>query len=198
MSTTVLSNKVMTEKEAVNAMLAAVDIAPVGSLTGTTDLEVTNAIDRLSKINRTIQTIGWDFNTKKEVKYLRNVDGEVVIGSNVLRVTPVANSRWKNLVWREGKIFDRGINSFTLDADVYLDIVELVNFEDLPQTARDYITARAVRVHERFEAADDIKHDMASEEEIMAWSNLINDHSTAGNETMMDNVEVYSSIFGRE
>ena len=195
---TVLKQVTTTELDAVNAMLAAVDIAPVGSLVGTTDLEVENAINRLSRINRTVQTMGWSFNTRKEVKYLRNVDNEVTIGSNVLRVTPVGNSRWKSLVWREGKIFDVGLNSYTLDADVYLDVVELIDFENLPQAARDYITARAVRSHERFEAADDIKHDMASEEEIMAWSILINDHSVTNEQTMMDNQEVWSSIFGRE
>lgn len=195
---TVLSKLTSTELEAVNEMLGAVDLVPVANITGNLDIEVGSAVSRLSNVNRTVQSMGWDFNTRKKVKYLRDVNNEVTIGTNVLKIVPVGNSRSKHLVLREGRIFDRDEDSFTLLDDVWLDIIELLNFEDLPQTCREYITARAVRAHERFESADDTKTEIAGKQEQDAWSILINDHSIANQETMEDNSSVFSSIFGRE
>ena len=199
-TTTVLTKVVMTELQAVNKMLRAVDIAPVASITGTLDLEAENAVERLSEINRSFQTMGWDFNTRFEVKYLRNVSNQVTLGTNVLSIKPVGNSSWKDFVMRAGQVYDRDrdIDSFTLQEDPYLDIVELINFEDLPQAARDYIAHRATREHERFESADDTKTEMSQEGELRAWATLINDHSRSGYETIENNPNVYSSIFGRE
>jgi hypothetical protein len=189
----------MTELQVVNKMLRAVDLAPVTSITGTIDLEVGAAVERFSEINRDVQTLGWDFNSRKEVKYLRNVDNEVTLGTNVLSFKPVGNTRFKDYTMRGGKIYDRDpdVDSTVLQEDPYLDIVELINFEDLPQAARSYIAHRSVREHERFDSADDTKTEIAGKNEMDAWTALINDHSVMHDETLEDNPDVGSSIFGR-
>jgi hypothetical protein len=199
-TSTVLSKVTLTELDAVNQLLASVDISPVSSLGGSTDLEVQGAITRLSNINRSVQGMGWDFNTRLEILYVRNVSNEITIPTNVLRISPSGRSIWKDLVLRGGKVWDRDkdVDGTVLTEDVYLDVVELLNFEDLPQSCRDYITARAVREHERFESSDDTKTEVAQQAEITAWATLINDHSVNGQETIEDNVNVFSSIFGRE
>lgn len=198
MTTTVLYNTVSTELQVVNKMLAAVDIAAITSITGSVGLEVSTAIDRFSEINRSFQTIGWSFNTRLKIKYLRDVNNEVIIPDNVLSASPTSNSRWRGLTHREGKIYDVPNDTYALIDDVWLNIVELLMFEDLPQAARDYIAARAVREHERYEAADNTKESIAGEGELRAWATLINDHSTANEETIEDNINVFSSVFGRE
>lgn len=199
-TTTVLATGLMTELQVVNKMLRAVDIAPVASITGTLDLEADSAVQRFSEINREVQTMGWDFNTRREVKYLRDVNNNVVLGTNVLSIKPVGNTRWKDYTMREGKVYDRDpdVDSFVLQEDPYLDIVELMKFEDLPPAARNYIAARAVREHERFDSADDTKTEIAQENEIKAWAILINDHTIMHDESIMDHPDVGSSIFGRE
>lgn len=199
MSTTVLATSNMTELQAVNKMLRAVDLAPVTSITGTLDLEVGSAVSRFSEINREVQTMGWDFNTKVEVTYLRDVNNQVVLGTNVLSIRPVSNTRFKDYTLSQGKVYDRSPNtqSFTLGENPVLDVIELHNFEDLPAAARNYIAARSIREHERFDSADDTKTEIAQENEIKAWSLLINDHSVMHDETLEDNPDVGSSIFGR-
>jgi hypothetical protein len=199
---TVLATGLMTELEVVNKMLRAVDLAPVNSITGTLDLEAGAAVARFSEINRMVQTMGWDFNTRPEVKYLRNVSNEVTLGTNVLSIKPVSNSRGKDYTMRGGKVYDReAVNGTTrgttLTEDPYLTIVELLEFTDLPNAARSYIAERAVREHERFDSADDTKTEIAGENELKAWSTLINDHSVMHDETIEDNPNVGSSIFGR-
>jgi hypothetical protein len=200
---TVLATGLMTELEVVNKMLRAVDLAPVNSITGTLDLEAGAAVARFSEINRLVQTMGWDFNTRPNVKYLRNVSNEVTLGANVLSIKPVGNSRGKDYTLRGGKVYDReSVNGTTrgttLTEDPYLDIVELIEFTDLPQAARAYIAERAVREHERFDSADDTKTEIAGENELKAWATLINDHSVMHDETLEDNLSVGSSIFGRQ
>jgi len=199
-TSTVLTKVVMTELQVVNKMLRAVDIAPVASLTGTVDLEVENAIERFSDINRSVQTMGWDFNTRLQVKYLRDVNNNITVGSNVMSIVPSGLSAWKDLVLRESMIFNRdpNVDSFTLTDDVELDIVELINFEDLPQAARNYISHRSTREHERLDSADDTKVEIITDSELRAWATLINDHSRASKETLENNPNVFSSIFGRE
>jgi len=198
-TTTVLSTGLMTELEVVNKMLRAVDIAPVTSITGTVDLEVESAIGRLSEINRDIQTMGWDFNTRRQVKYLRNVNNQVTMGTNILSIKPVDSTRHKDYTLRAGMIYDRtpSVDSNVLQEDPVLDIVELINFEDLPSAARTYISAKAVREHESFESADDTKREVVGLNEMNAWSILINDHSVMHDESIEDNPNVGSSIFGR-
>jgi hypothetical protein len=199
---TVLATGLMTELEVVNKMLRAVDLAPVNSITGTLDLEAGAAVARFSEINRLVQTMGWDFNTREEVKYLRNVSNEVTLGTNVLSFKPVGNTRFKDYTMRGGKVYDRGqVNNVTTGTTLLenpiLTIVELLEFTDLPQAARDYIAERAVREHERFDSADDTKTEIAGENELKAWATLINDHSVMHDETLEDNPDVGSSIFGR-
>jgi len=201
-TTTVLATGLMTELQVVNKMLRAVDLAPVTSITGTLDLEVGAAVERFSEINRDVQTLGWDFNSRKGVKYLRNTDNEVTLGTNVLSFKPVGNTRYKDYTMRGGKIYNRDqVNGTTvgtvLAEDPILDIIELINFEDLPQAARAYIGHRAVREHERFDSADDTKTEIAGLNEQNAWTALINDHSVMHDETLEDNPDVGSSIFGR-
>jgi hypothetical protein len=199
---TVLATGLMTELEVVNKMLRAVDLAPVNSITGTLDLEAGAAVARFSEINRLVQTMGWDFNTRPNVKYLRNVSNEVTLGTNVLSIKPVGNSAGKDYTMRGGKVYDReSVNGttrgHTLTEDPYLTIIELIEFTDLPNAARSYIAERAVREHERFDSADDTKTEIAGQNELNAWATLINDHSVMHDETLEDNPEVGSSIFGR-
>lgn len=195
---TVLSKTGITELEVVNKMLRVVDISPVSSLTGSNDLEVTNAIEDFSDVNRAVQGFGWKFNTRINKQYIRDVNNEVIFGPNVLSIEPVSFSKGDDLVLKEGKVFDRENDTFALSSDPYLNVIELINFEDLPHVARQYIQERSVRVHERINSADDTKTETTTEAEIRAWSGLINDHSRSTDETMEDNQEVWSDVFGRE
>lgn len=196
---TVLATTIMTELQVVNKMLRAVDLAPVNSITGNLDLEAGAAVERFSEINREVQMMGWKFNSRREVKYLRNIDGEVSLGLNVLSFKPVGLSSGKDYTLRGNKIYDRSpdVDGSVLTEDPHLNIIELINFEDLPSAARNYIAAKATREHERFDSADDTKTEIASENELNAWSILINDQSIMHTETLEDNPDVGSSIFGR-
>jgi hypothetical protein len=200
-TTTSLSKLVLTELEVVNKMLSVVDLSPVASITGTLDLEVADAVSRFSDINRNLQALGWDWNIKREVQYLRDVSNNVVLPGNVLAIRVRGTTVGYDLVLRENSmLYDRDpdVQSFALTIDPVLDVTELLMFEDLPQSARNYISLRAVREHERYQSADDTKRDIATDAELRAWSALINDHSYASDETLETNPNVYSSIFGRE
>ena len=56
------------ELEAVNMLLAAVGEAAVSNLETATTVDVTQAKNLLSNINREVQQKGWHFNTEEHVK----------------------------------------------------------------------------------------------------------------------------------
>ena len=151
----------------INEMLAVVGQAPVSSVDAT-NLEVAVAWSTLGRISKEIQSEGWTFNKKYNLKLARTdvtVAGEtqkrlgvssqtVQIdltknGSNLgcevsIRYDPAANPAGNYL-------YDMTKNTFEFTYDPRADIVELVTDSDtnayglhfLPQPIQDYILARA-------------------------------------------------------
>ena len=64
----------MSELEAVNLLLSAIGEAAVSSLETATTVEVTQAKNLLSNVNRAAQQKGWHFNTEWDVVLTRDTD----------------------------------------------------------------------------------------------------------------------------
>ena len=74
------------ELEAVNMLLAAVGEAAVSSLETATTVDVTQAKNLLSNINREVQQKGWHFNTEWDVVLSLDSDSRIPLGTTVLSV----------------------------------------------------------------------------------------------------------------
>ena len=199
---TSLSEVLTTELQVVNEMLAAVDIAPVTSITGSNDLEVEIAINRFDHANREVQAKGWSWNNRFEVNYTRDGSNNITLGSDILKIRGSGISMGRDYTTQGRLLFDRDpdVDSTTLDRDAELDITTLLQFETLPQSARDYIKNLSIFRHERMESADDTKRTVTEKNLSDSWTDLINNESEQGpgrGKTLMDNPDVGSSIFGR-
>ena len=143
----------MTELEAVNTMLTTIGEQPVSSLdnlAGLQDASIARQI--LTNISRTVQSKGWVFNLDLQVTYSPNTNGEIILGSNVLRIDTTSKVRksTKDIVERGGKLYDRENNTSVFTDDVVVDRVIVLSFNDLPEAARRYKATRAARVfHDR-------------------------------------------------
>lgn len=137
---------VSTELEAVNTMLQAVGAAPVQSLTVTSDSDVTTAVSVLRETLKEVQSQGWDFNTDTRYSLTRTEDDEYVIPSNVAAID-VNTDDYPNVraTERNRKLWDQENHTFTWDQDLTFDIVWLFEFDEIPQTARNYVTLKAAR-----------------------------------------------------
>ena len=136
-----------TKLEAVNVMLTSIGEAPVNSLiSGLEDAELAETI--LESVNKETQSKGWIFNTDLKVTLGLNADNEIVLPTNYLRVDtrPTLRSSSKDIVERGRKLYDRIANSYVFTSGVQVDAVILLDFTDIPEVARRYITIRSARI----------------------------------------------------
>ena len=131
--------------DAVNRVLQMLGEAPVNSLQGQFGL-AKQAEVALNDVSRTIQTEGWSFNTDLEKKLERNSSNEIELSSNVSRVV-VDNLEYPDIdvVQRGDKLYDRKNNRYTFDEDLIVDMTTILEWDLLPEHARQYITIKAGR-----------------------------------------------------
>ena len=131
--------------DAVNRVLQMLGEASVNSLQGQFGL-AKQAEVALNDVSRTIQTEGWSFNTDLEKKLERNSSNEIELSSNVSRVV-VDNLEYPDIdvVQRGDKLYDRRNNRYTFDEDLIVDMTTILEWDLLPEHARQYITIKAGR-----------------------------------------------------
>ena len=137
-----------TELDAVNSILMSVGESPVNTL-NTQSPEVAIAQKTLQQVTREVLAEGWVFNTENEVKFTVDADDQVPLSDAVLQVDTnrFYHLDTYNVIRKDGKLYDRyeHKNTFPDETTMYLDVVWMYAFEDIPQSFRDYITARAIR-----------------------------------------------------
>lgn len=142
-----MENTSTTELEAVNTLLACIGESPVNSLTVSSTSDVALAKRVLSEVNRKVQSDGWDFNVEKEVELAKDNTGLVTFPLNTLRAY-VDKTRYSDIdpVVRGNRLYDRKNRTYVFDRNIVCTLITLLDFTDLPQTAREYITIRAARI----------------------------------------------------
>lgn len=132
--------------EAVNTVLRMLGEAPVNSLDGEFGL-AQQANDILIDTSRRLQMEGWTFNTDYYKLLLRNQDNEIQVPNAALRVvvSPYDHPAL-DVVQRGGKLYDRRANTYAFTVDVRADVTLALDWDELPEHARRYITTRAGRL----------------------------------------------------
>ena len=139
-----------TKLEAVNTMLSTIGEAPVNSLSsGLVDAETAETI--LNNVSRSVQSHGWNFNSEPDYTVAADSEGNLVLPANVVRAD-LANSETKyrssknEYVQRGNRIYDKVKHTFNIGKALVLDVVVLLDFTDMPEVARRYVTVRAARI----------------------------------------------------
>ena len=179
-----------TELEAVNTILSTIGEAPLSTLTGSLPVDGTTAKNILNEISREVQSAGWHFNTQYKVDLTRDTTNKVPIGTDVVRVE-LSNRYDKSsydVVQRGNYLFNLAKNSDIFDQDFTENtLIYLLQFEDLPEQARRYITIRSARVfHDRTLGANTL-HKFSSEDEARSLSVMKQAEMQTGDNTIFDN-----------
>ena len=135
------------ELQSVNIMLSTIGEAPVNSITGTTTVDVSTAINILNETSMSIQSQGWNFNTHINYKSLSiDSNGKVPLPSNCVKADANHSYRYLNYTIRNGYLYDMDNHTdvFT-SAPSTVDLVLVQQFSHLPEYARQYITMKAAR-----------------------------------------------------
>lgn len=169
---------------AVNELLTAIGTTPVNTLdtSGLTDAAI--AKDVIEAISREVQTRSWWFNTAKGVQFAAS-SGQVTLPPHILSCRPALRStRYegepKQFVMREGKLFDVYNGVFTgFTGQERCDVVYLQDFEQLPESARRYVTIRSARIFQTKVLGDEQLGVFTADHELEAWNILEGDHTSS-------------------
>lgn len=182
-----------TELEAINAMLATIGEAPVNSVEDNGVVDAVTARQLLRSTSRECQSYGWHWNTEKALKLpLTFPDGFCMLPMTCLRVDTVNGSASTDVVQRGNRLYDRREHSYSFKTPLTVDMVVLLAFEELPEAARMYISAKAGRMfQERFVGSDTLSQ-FNRRDEMMALANLQNaEAETADANILTDNYSVF-------
>ena len=136
----------MTELDAINVMLSNVGEAPVTEV-NIDNPEVGTAKIVLDQVNREVCSEGWDFNIDKCFTIQPDVDGNIILPSNAIRVTGARSDNYLvETAQRDGKLWNKRDFTFEWGGPLMVDIVWYVSFDGLPGPFQDYVAQRAARV----------------------------------------------------
>lgn len=159
------------ELSAVNTMLGAIGMAPLNSLTDAVTADVVMARRILAQESLSLQAKGWHFNIEYDFPLVRSTDNTITVPTSVLRVD-LDQSRFGgryDLVQRGQRIYDKKRRSYKFEENLKAVVVVGLPFDELPQTARWYITVRSARKFQDDIVGDQAMHSFQERDEFDAW-----------------------------
>ena len=188
-----------TELEAVNTMLTSIGEQPIQNLddlAGLTDASIARQI--LSNVSRAVQSRGWVFNTDLDKVMKPDQYGEILLNYTIIRVDTTTRMRDpdNDIIERGRRLYDRQKNTDKFDegTEIKCNLIIHLNFKDLPEPARRYISIRAARIfHDRVVGSGEL-HRFYQEDELQAWSTLIEYEGDTADYNIFDNYDVYRVV----
>lgn len=146
-----MSLTLTTELDAINIMLGTIGESPINSLdaaTGVVDAVTARSI--LAEVAVQVQEEGWHFNT--EYEFVLTPDAgtkEIYVAPNTIEVDVSPYTTNVDVAIRGNRLYDRMNKTYQFSQDIKADLTILLEFNELPQAARHYITIRSARVFQQ-------------------------------------------------
>lgn len=162
-----------TELDAVNVMLSTIGETPINSLDASSGLaDAVIARQILSEVAVQVQEEGWHFNTEHNFVLTPTTSGEIFVAPNVIEIDTVEGDREVDVAIRGNRLYDRTNQTYAFTKDLKCKVVILLEFEELPQAARHYVTIRASRVFQQRVLGSETLNGFTSEDEARARLSL--------------------------
>lgn len=167
-----------TKLDLVNHLLQVVGERKVVSL-NTGNPSVVQAEQALDGYNEDFQTKGWWFNTNRSMNLTHNNAGEILLPPSCIEFTlashrlSYANTADKTRYTRRGnRVYDTWQNTFNIGHSMLCDMVVLLEIEDLPAVAQQYLKHYAAEQYCIDDDGDNIKVDKLRERTMLAYHRL--------------------------
>lgn len=137
-----------TKLQAINTILSSVGESPITSLDYISDsASATIASNIFDEVDRSFQSRGWSFNTDIGKTLTRGSNNEISVSSSTIRVN-VSETTYPTLrvVLRGTKLYDARSASYIFSSNIVADVVTLLDFELVPEPARNFIVIRSSRL----------------------------------------------------
>lgn len=175
----------MSELDAINTMISCIGETPVSSLETSGSVSVAIAKQVLDEISRAVQEMGWHFNSEEAYPMARNVDNEIPVAPNVVRVDPTAKF-WKwDAIQRGDRMYSRYYHTYVFTEDLECDVVWVLPWTDIPQAVRHYIAIRASRVFQARVLGSETQYKFSADEEVAALNAARSADSDASDHNML-------------
>lgn len=174
-----------TELEAVNEMLNAIGEGQVSSLdTGNADVQ--QCVRLLRDHSRKVQSRGWWFNREESYTITPDASGFLLLPANVLKADTSEDDRYyKPLIQRGLKLYDPTNHTFVFTESVTAELVVGLDWDDLPQTARSYITACAGLEFTDTDIANEVRHAFTKARKDEAYLELLKEEAEGADYNML-------------
>ncbi|RWP18866.1 MAG: phage tail protein [Mesorhizobium sp.] len=176
----------LTELEAINEILATSAESPVSTLEENQVIDASLAMNTLRATSVEVQTIGWNFNTEEGVSITPDQNGEIILPRNVLKVDTSGESGSINAVQRGQRLYNKGDRTLKFTSPVTVDWVLGLDFEDLPSTARMFITIRAARKYQDRYFGDQATHSYTLQDEQIARAAMMEEEIDSADPNMLN------------
>jgi hypothetical protein len=160
--------------QAINTMLSAIGEPPVNSLAAQR-ADSLIALTILDETTRDIQSYGWQFNTDENVVMTpETTTGFLYISDSIVRVDIAYTDDTVALevVIRGNRLYNRLTSSFVFTEALTTTQVTLLDFDEMPEIAKRYITIRAARIFQDRVVGSSTLHAFEMQDEITALARL--------------------------
>ena len=164
-----------TELEAINEILATGSESPVSTLDENTVIDASLAMNTLRATSVEVQTRGWNFNTENNLVIAPDQEGTVILPRNTLGVDTVGETANVNAVQRGLRLYNETDKTYVWASAPTVNLVVALAFEDMPSTARLYITIRAARKYQDRYFGDNLSHSYTAMDEAEARSAMMDE-----------------------
>jgi len=184
----------MTKLDAVNQLFQSVGEAPVSSLEITGNAQLGLAKETLNEVNREVQRKGWWFNEELEYQLSPDSNDYVPVPTNAMRVRVSTPEYNQELVHRGNRLYDMSNHTYVIGKAVKVDIVFLLPFDELPESAREYITVRAARRFQKRQTRSRVLHVLTERDESDARAAMLREHNQVRRPNMRESYPVRKVI----
>lgn len=164
----------ITKLEALNQMLSTIGSSPITSLDNPQNADALLATAILDTAVKEIQTEKWWFNTEENYPLTPNEYGEIELANDITHVDFMGRfGEYRNLVVRGTKLYDKTNHTYKFDKTVHANVRLTLDFEYLPEVAKQYAAAKACRKFQDHTLDDSTTHRWTQEEETRARGRVV-------------------------
>lgn len=166
---------ITTKLDAINILLAAIGTSPVNNI-DTVNTDAVMAKNYIHNALKEIQTEKWYFNTEDNYQLIPDINNEIHLADNIINIDSIGRfGENTNLIPRGKKLYDRLNHTYKIQNPITANIILCLEFDELPETAIQYIIAKAARKYQEELLGDPSLRTWTKEDEATARGRLIDE-----------------------
>lgn len=183
--------------EAVNILLAVVGEAPTNTLVGNLTANIQIAVDLLHTTSRKVQITGYNFNTEENFELTRDVNGEIPLPGNALEVDLTFEDGTVDAIMLGDFLYDKKNHTFVFSQNQKCTIVFFRAWDELPESARNYIKVKAARIYQDQTVGSQEHHQFSLQDETEAYATMVTANGESTDVNIFDSYDMASIVVRR-